>query len=364
MNSNLNTIDLVIRLFVLGLIATWCFVLIRPFLAIVLWAAVLAIALFPVFLWLKARIGGRDKLAVTIITLLGIGITIGPVSFIATVLVGNIQSLAASVAAGTLVVPPPPEGIATWPMIGEQLNDIWQQAAANVGDVLDKFEPQLKELTKTLLLLTANTGLTILKFLLSIIIAAGLMLNADSIAHGLTRVLTRLTPTQGQAFLKLAATTVRNVTRGVIGISLLQSLVIGIGLSVGGIPGAGLLTMLCLFLTIIQIGPGLIVLGAIIFAWSTMNTISALLFTIWMVPATLIDNVLKPIFMASGLPVPMLVILMGVLGGTLAHGIIGLFVGPVILSLGYELIKAWINSDSIIEPISINGEPQITKKGA
>ena len=108
MNSNLNTIDLVIRLFVLGLIAAWCFVLIRPFLAIVLWAAVLAIALFPIFLWFKARIGGRGKLAVTIITLLGVGITIGPVSFIATVLVSNIQSLSESVAAGTLVIPPPP----------------------------------------------------------------------------------------------------------------------------------------------------------------------------------------------------------------------------------------------------------------
>ena len=200
MKSNLKAIDLVIRLFVLGLIAAWCFVLIRPFLAIVLWAAVLAIALFPVFLWLKARIGGKAKLAVTIITLLGIGITIGPVSFIATVLVSNIQSLSASVAAGTLVVPPPPEGIATLPMIGEPLDDIWQQAAANVGDVLDKFEPQLQELTKTLLLITANTGLTILKFLLSIIIAAGFMLNADGIIRGLTRVLTRLTPTQGQAF--------------------------------------------------------------------------------------------------------------------------------------------------------------------
>ena len=346
MKDNPKEIDLVIRLFVLGLIAAWCLILLRPFIAIILWAAILAIALFPIFLWLKARIGGRGKLAATIITLLGLGIIIGPVSFIGTVLVSNVQSFAENVAAGNLIVPPPPESIATWPLIGEPVNNIWQEAANNLGDALSNFEPQIKGLTKSLLLLSANMGLTLLKFLLSLIIAAGLMLNAENIKLGLTKFMTRLTPTQGQAFLKLAAATVRNVTRGVIGIAIFQSLVIGIGLTVAGIPGAGLLALLCLFLTVIQIGPGLVVLLTVIFAWSTMNTLGAVLFTVWMIPAALIDNILKPILMASGLPVPMLVIFIGVLGGTLVHGILGLFVGPVILSLGYELIKAWINSDA------------------
>ncbi len=362
MKNDLKGIDLAIRLFILGLLAAWCFVLLRPFIAIILWAAISAIALFPVFLWLKACTGGRAKLAVTIITLVGIGIIIGPVSLMATALVGDAQSFAASVAEGTLVVPPPPEDIATWPLIGQPLNNIWQEAAVNLGDVLSKFEPQLKELGKSLLLLSANMGLTILKFLLSLIISAGLMLNAEVIGLGLTRFLTRITPTQGQAFLQLAASTIRNVTRGIIGVSLLQSLLIGIGLIVAGIPGAGLLALLCLLLTIIQIGPGLIVLGTLIFAWSTMNTPGALLFTIWMIPAGLIDNVLKPVLMASGLPVPMLVIFIGVLGGTFAHGIIGLFIGPVILSLGYETIKAWINSEPSVASISADGEPEITTK--
>jgi predicted PurR-regulated permease PerM len=120
---------------------------------------------------------------------------------------------------------------------------------------------------------------------------------------------------------------------------------VGIGLVLAKIPAAGLLTLVCLFLTIIQIGPGLIVFPVLIFAWSSMNPLAALLFTLWMVPATLIDNVLKPILMGQGLPVPIVIILLGVIGGTLAHGILGLFVGPVILILGYELVKAWINED-------------------
>lgn len=346
MGNNLHIIDLVIRIFVLGLIAAWCFILIRPFLALVLWASILSIALYPLFLWLKKLLGGRSKLAVALITLLGLGVIIGPVSYIATVLISNIQSLADNVASGNLIVPPPPEGVATWPLIGESLNNIWQQAAVNLGAVLDKFEPQIKGLTKTLLILSANTGLTLLKFIFSLLIAAGLMLNAEGINRGLTSFLNRLSPTQGQAFLQLAAATVRNVTRGVIGIAILQSLLIGIGFTVAGIPGAGLLSLLCLFLTVIQIGPGIVVIATLIYVWSTMSSLSAVLFTAWMIPAMLIDNVLKPILMASGLSVPMLVIFIGVLGGTLTHGIVGLFIGPVILSVGYELIKSWINTTS------------------
>ena len=347
MGNNLQVIDLVIRIFVLGLIAAWCFILVRPFIALVLWASILSIALYPLFLWLKKLLGGRANLAVTLITLLGLGVIIGPVSFIATVLISNVQSLTDNIAAGNLIIPPPPDDVATWPLIGESLNNIWQQAAVNLGAVLDKFEPQLRGLTKTLLVLSANTGLTLLKFIFSLIIAAGLMLNAEGISRGLTRFLTRLSPTQGQAFLQLAAATVRNVTRGVIGIAILQSLLIGIGFTVAGIPGAGLLSLLCLFLTVIQIGPGLVVLATLVYAWSTMSSLSAIFFTVWMIPAMLIDNVLKPILMASGLSVPMLVILIGVLGGTLTHGIVGLFIGPVILSVGYELIKSWINNTSV-----------------
>jgi predicted PurR-regulated permease PerM len=356
MESNFKVIDLVIRLLVLGLLSVWCFILLRPFIAVILWGVILAIALFPFFLWLKAWMGGRAKLAGTILTLLGIAIIIGPVSVIATVFVSNAQTFADSLAAGTLAVPPPPEGVAAWPAIGKPLSHFWQQASVNFGTVLNQFKPQLEELAKSLLFLAANTGLTLLKFLLSIIIAGVLMLNADWLNRGTTRVILRLTPTRGQALVQLAASTIRSVSRGIIGVSVLQSLLIGIGLIVAGIPAAGLLALICLLLTIIQIGPGLVVILTLIYAWSKMSTLGALIFTIWMIPAMLIDNVLKPIFMARGLPVPMVVIFIGVLGGTLAHGILGLFVGPVILSLGYELGRAWINEESATASIPTDDE--------
>ena len=164
----------------------------------------------------------------------------------------------------------------------------------------------------------------------------------------------------GEGFLDLATTTIRSVTRGIIGVAIIQTLMVGIGLILGKIPAAGLLTLLSLFLSIIQIGPGLIVFPAIIFAWSSMNVFAALLFTLWMISATLIDNILKPILMGQGLPVPIIVILIGVIGGTLAHGILGLFVGPVILILGYELIRAWINEDTETTLISGDERPDIS----
>ena len=362
MKNNLQTIDFIIRLFFIGLVVAWCSIILRPFGAFILWAAILAIGLFPIFSWLRTRLGGRTKLAAIVITIIGLAIIIGPVSYIGTTTASNVETFADKVSEGTLVIPPPPENIATLPIIGESLNSNWQEASVNFENFLTKFKPQLEEFTKFLLVLAANTGLNILKFILSMIIAVGFLINAEGIKIGLTRFLTRLTPTRSQDFLYLATTTIRNVTRGIIGIALLQSLLIGIGLIGAGIPGAGILTVICLFLMIIQIGSGIVVIPALIYAWSSMNTLAAVLFTVWMVVASQIDNILKPILMASGLPVPMLVILIGVLGGTLAHGIVGLFIGPVILSFGYELIKAWVNSNSDSSPIRTNLDSELIKK--
>jgi len=359
MESNVKIINFIIRLFVVGLLFAWCFILIRPFIVITLWGVVLAIAVFPVFLWLKNHIGGRSNLAATLLALLGIGIIIGPVSLIATVLLHNAQSLVQGIEAGTLVIPPPPSDIATWPAIGQPLNEIWQLASVNLQGVISQFKPQIQEFAKTLVFQATSTGLTLLKFIVSIIIAAILFLNAEGLNRGLIRFVSHLSPSRGEEFLKLATTTIRSVTRGIIGVAIIQTLMVGIGLVLAKIPAAGLLTLLSLFLSIIQIGPVLIVLPTIIFVWSTMNPLAALLFTLWMIPSALIDNVLKPILMGQGLPVPIVIILLGVIGGTLAHGILGLFVGPVILILGYELVKAWINDDSETAAISSDESPEI-----
>lgn len=343
MNNNFKAIDFIIRIGIVGFIAIWCFALLRPFITLILWSTILAVAFYPIFEWLKNHLGGQKNLAATLIALFGFGIILGPVGFMAKTLAENINDLVQSLLAGTLVLPPPPENLNKIPLFGEYVNNIWQLASVNIADALTTLEPQIRQLATYLLPITADISLALLQFFFSIIISALLMINAKALSRKLSRFFTRVTPSKGQKFIELASSTLRNIIRGVIGIATIQTLIVGIGLVSASIPSAGLLTFICLILSIIQIGPGLIVFPSIIFAWSQMDTLTALIYTIWMVGATLIDNVLKPTLMARGLPIPMIVILLGVFGGTIVHGIIGLFIGPVVLTLGYELLRVWMN---------------------
>jgi predicted PurR-regulated permease PerM len=143
----------------------------------------------------------------------------------------------------------------------------------------------------------------------------------------------------------MGAATIRNVARGVIGISLLQSILLGMGMLVAGVPAAGLFAIGCLFLGIIQVGPAILVIITLVWAWMELSTLSAVIFTVYMIPMMLLDNFLKPVVMSRGLSTPMLVIFIGVVGGTLTHGIIGLFVGPIVLAVAYELTVFWVRGD-------------------
>ena len=346
-NNPLQIIDTLIRISVIVFIGTWCFILLRPFLGIVLWGIILAVAFYPIFSWLKNLTGGRINLAAALIAIVAIGIILGPVGVMAKSLAQNITDLAISIDNDTLVIPPPPEKIEDLPLIGGNINNIWQLASVNLEEALKILAPQLQKVGTKLLAIAANVGLSMLQFILSIIIAIGLILNAKQINKSLVRFLERLSPSKGQGFAKLAFSTLSNVIRGVIGIAAIQTLMVGVGMILVGIPSAGLLILICLILTIIQIGPGIIIIGSFFYVWSNMTPLVAILYTAWMIPTMLIDNFLKPILMARGLPIPMLVIFIGVFGGTLAHGLIGLFIGPVVLGFGYELLQAWINNDVV-----------------
>lgn len=356
MDSNGRNVDFLIRLGILGGLGVWCFLLLRPFVDIILWSTILAIAIFPIFESLKAGLRGRAKLAGALLILLGLGIIVGPVSVMATLSAGNAQALADQLKQGTLVIPAPPLELSTWPLIGQSAYDFWVKASSNLGSVLSQFKPQLKDIATKILLLAADTSLILVKFMVSIIIANILILNQASLKINLLRVMTRLSPTRGPAFLQLVAITIRSVTRGILGVAVIQTLLVGLGFIVAKIPVSGLLIPLCLLLTIVQIGPGIIILGTLVYAWITFSPLGALAYTLWMIPCLLVDNILKPILMARGLPVPMGVILIGVLGGTLTQGILGLFIGPVILSMGYELLKAWINETALV-PTSAPEDP-------
>lgn len=339
-----RVVDVAVRLVALGLLGAWCFALLRPFIAIVVWGAILAVALWPIYLWLKRALAGRGNLAAALITLVGLALMLGPVALLLANLATSAETFLRALATGTLEVPPPPAQVVGWPWIGPPVDEVWSEASQNLEAVLERFAPQMQRLANALLAIAATAGVTLLQFVAATILAGVLLPNAEAIRPGLARFVDRLTPARGKGFVDLAGATVRNIARGVVGVAVLQGLLLGVGFLAAGIPFAGLWTLLAVVLAIVQIGPAVIVLATLVYAWTSLEATTALLFTLWIVPASLVDNVLRPILMAQGLPVPMVVIFAGVVGGTLVHGLVGLFVGPVVLALGWELLRAWVRA--------------------
>ncbi len=341
-----RALDMAVRFAALGLLAAWCLTLLFPFVPMILWGGVLAVALHPVFTFLTRLLGGREGVAATVITIAALALILGPVSVLATSFVSGMEALASAFAEGRLTPPPPPEALKDAPFIGERLFQIWALAAINLTSALNQIAPMLGDVAGRLLRLAGAAGLTVLQFAAASVIAGALMPRAAVANAGLSRLIDRLAPARGAEFVMLAAHTVRNVARGVIGVALLQGLLIGAAFLLVGLPLAGLWTFVAIALAIVQIGVAPVALGAIVYAWQYFDTTTALLFTVWLVAVGLIDNVLKPILMARGLPTPMVVIVLGLLGGTLAHGLLGLFVGPVVLAVGYDLMRVWIGTAS------------------
>lgn len=335
-------IETAIRLGVLGLLLYWSLVLVSPFISIAIWSVVLTVALYPVFEWMTLRLGGRRRLAAILVTILSLLIVIGPATWLALGLIESLRTISEGFDFSTLAIPPPSKTVKDWPLIGEPIYQFWDLASTNFSAAMAKIYPQLKPLGSSLLRIGADTGIGIIKFLGSIIVAGFLFSPAPSLADAVKQFSRRLNPARGEEFVVQAGATIRAVSRGVIGISVLQALLAGVGLMVADVPQASLIAFAVLILGIIQIGPSIILIPVIIWSWTVMETSSALLFTAYMIPVNLVDNFLRPIVMGRGLKTPMLVILIGVIGGTLAYGITGLFLGPIVLAVIWELLVSWI----------------------
>jgi len=335
-------IDFAVRLAVLGLLLYLSFILIRPFITIAIWSVVLAVALYPSYERIVRLTGGRRKLAAALLTLLSLLVLIGPVAWLVLGLIDSIRGVTDQLDLSPLVVPPPPETVKSWPLVGDTIHQFWQLASTNLQEAWAKIAPQLKAIGAGLLQTATEAGIGTLKFLAAIVVAGFLFPPAPALTDAVNRFSRRLASDGGGRFVDIAVATIRAVARGVIGVAVLQALLIGAGLVVAGIPAASVITSIALILGILQIGPALIMVPVIIWVWMTRDTTTALLFTAYMVPVNLIDNVLRPLVMGRGLNTPIVVILIGLIGGTLSLGLAGLFLGPIILAVIWELLAAWI----------------------
>ncbi|MDS9469808.1 AI-2E family transporter [Paracoccus sp. MBLB3053] len=334
--------DLVIRLALLGLFLYLSFALIRPFLPVLVWAVVLAVALAPVHEWLAARLGGRRRVAAVLLTILMVVVVLGPVAALAGSLVETVHALLARLHGGPLHLPDPPQRLAALPLVGERVQELWQLSSANIEDLLRRYRDGIALMGGRLLAVLSHVGLEMVLFVLSIILSGMLLVPSPGLAVWAHRLVARILAPRGEQFIQIATQTIRNVSRGVVGIALLQTILISLVLQFAGVAGAGLLAFVVLILCILQIGPALVVLPVLVWAWMTMTGPQALLLTVVLLPLTVMDNFLKPMLMGRGLSTPSLVIFLGLIGGTLSFGLIGLFLGPVVLALFHDLLKSWI----------------------
>jgi predicted PurR-regulated permease PerM len=341
---NATIVGLGIRLAFLGAVLYLSLSIIRPFLETIIWGVVLAVALYPFFELTAKWLGGRRGLAAGLITTLLLLIVFGPVTWLGLDLVEVPRMIYARVDSGQPFIPPPVDTVKNWPLIGEPIFQFWELASSNLSAAFVKVAPHLKPIGGVLLAALGSVSIAILKFLASVILAGFLLSPGPMLVEAVAMFLHRRVSERGDEFMQLAGATIRNVSQGVIGVSLLQALLAGLGLSVAGVPGASLIAFGVLVAGIVQLGPSVVLVPVLIWSWMTMDTWVAVILTAYIVPVTLVDNVLRPIIFTRGLKTPMLVIIVGVIGGTLSNGIMGLFVGPIVLAVTWDLLIAFMGN--------------------
>jgi predicted PurR-regulated permease PerM len=333
-------------LFIGALIAAsfWVF---KPFLTSFIWATIIVVATWPLLLKLQTWLWNKRGLAVTVMTVILLLVLIIPFSLAIGAIIdsadkinGWIQNLSA------FTFPPMPEWIGRIPLIGKKIATHWQQYATLPPEELSaKLTPYAGEALKWFIAKAGSIGMMVLQFLLTVIISAILYARGETVASGVRSFFRRLAGQKGDETAVLAAKAVRGVALGVVLTAIIQSVLGGIGLAVTGIPAVAILTAVMFILCIAQVGPAVVLILSIIWLFWKGEPLWGGVLIAWSVPVLIIDNIIRPFLIKKGADLPILLIFAGVIGGLIAFGIIGLFIGPVVLAVSHVLVKAWVSQD-------------------
>lgn len=354
MQADLDTIrkalsdDLMVVMIRVGLIAfvlVMCFRIFAPFASVMLWALILAVALYPLQRGLVQRFGGRPGKVATGLVLVGLLLIGVPTVMLGSSLADHMQGTYDAFKNNQVTVPQPNPSVAEWPLIGTQVHAAWQAAATDLPAFIKEHQPQFAHFTKWLVQTAASTAGGIFLFLGSLIIAGIMMAYGESGSRAMLRIASSLAgPAKGAELHKLSTATIRSVATGVIGVAFIQALLLGVGFLMAGIPWAGLWALVILLFGIMQLPVAIVSLPAIAYLWfgGDGSTLSNTLFSVYLLLAGLVDNVLKPLLLGRGVDVPMPVILLGAIGGMVSAGMLGLFIGAALLAAGYVIFMDWV----------------------
>jgi predicted PurR-regulated permease PerM len=341
-----NSVEAAISIGLVVILVYWCFDIVKPFITPIIWGIILAVAMYPLYLRLQVIQRGHQSIAAILCTLFLLVLVIVPTVLLTDSLVESVQYLAQGFGNGTLTIPPPPESVGSWPIVGKPVVGLWRLASENIEAALQQIAPHLKVVGSWLLTTAEHAGLGVLQFMVAIIISGFLLPQTKSGKRFALLIASHFIGEKGEPLIDLAQATVRSVALGVLGVAAIQSILAGLGFIVAGVPAAGLWTLLCLLLSIVQVGIVLVVIPIIIYIFYHADTFTAVTFLVWIIPVTFIDTFLKPILLSRGVKTPMVVIFLGAIGGFLQSGIVGLFTGAVILSLSYALFMNRIKEGS------------------
>jgi len=337
-------VDTLIRLAVLLFLLGWCVNILKPFVLILIWAAVIAIAMYPLYSTLIHMFRKRTILASVVLTLFMLSIVIIPSWLVTQSLFEEVSHLSTRYTQGQFFIPPPGESTVHWPAVAKPLLDFWKRASENLQSALVPYSGQIKAAGAWVLLAVAGIGTGILQFVVSIIIAGVLLAYSASIGNAALKIFIKLAGNNGEHFARTTVTTIRSVVKGILGVAVIQATMAGLGFFLAGVPYAGVWTVACLFFAIIQVGAAPVAIPVMIYMFSYTETLTAVLLAIWLGITLISDNILKPLLLGRGAPAPMLVVFLGAIGGFISSGFLGLFLGAVVLTIGYQLFMAWLDS--------------------
>jgi len=328
----------------IGALAAGCFWILRPFLLPMIWATAIVVATWPLMLRLQAYLGGRRGLAVTVMTLVLLLVLLVPLAFAIAAIAQNADRIVAwANSLAGFSVPPPPDWVARLPLVGATIATQWQQVAGlGTGGISARLAPYASTIVGWFVGQVGNVGIMLVQFLLTVVVAAVLYSRGETAAGGVRQFARRLAGAPADGVLHLAAQAVRAVALGVVVTALVQAVLAGIGLAICGVPFVGVLIAVMLILGIAQLGPGFVLIPAIIWLYWKGDSTWGTVLLVWTLVVLGMDNFLRPILIKRGADLPLLLIFTGVIGGLVAFGIIGLFIGPVLLAVGYTLLSVWV----------------------
>ena len=338
--------EIIIKVVLLGVILYYVFSIVKPFIVLVLWGIIIAVTLSPVIEKMNHVIKVKRTLIITTFTALLVAVLLVPTYMLSDSVIESSQDLVHNLKEGTLVLPPPTENVKLWPLVGEKFYTLWSSASSDLESTLVKIQPAVQEYIPKIASALGSALSGVIQFVVSLIIAAVFLVNSERSVKIYHAIFRRLVGEKGVEWVKLSALTIRSVMQSVIGIAIIQAVLSFIGLVLIDMPLAWLWAFIVLFLAIIQL-PSIIILGPIIaYVFSYADSTPATVFAIYTVIVSAADGFLKPIFLGRGIDIPMLVILLGAIGGMILSGILGLFVGSVGLALAYKLFMVWLEDET------------------